>query len=131
MEAQETVGWFDKIREVLRIDVLIEKIKESKSTLIDIGLFFGIGFLAGFLIKKYGQFLVAFGLFIGTLFLLQYLNFISISIHWTHVQEVFGIQKSAALEGGTLLTLYWEWIKANLRQVISFSVGFLIGMKVA
>lgn len=127
--AQKT-GWFDSIKETLRIDALVEKIKANKQVFIDIGIFSFAGFVAGFLVKRYGHYMLACALFVVGLVFLQYVSLINISINWTHVEQVFGIQKSTALENGTLLTIFWEWAKANMMRLISFVVGFLVGLRV-
>ena len=122
--------WFEKIKETLRIDVLVEKLKENKNVLIDIGIFSLAGFVAGYLVKRYGHYMLAIALFIVGLFVLQHVNLINISLNWTNVEQVFGIQKSPAVEGGTVLTLFWEWVKANVVRMVSLVVGFLVGLHV-
>lgn len=126
----QKAGWFDSIRETLRIDELVEKIKAHKQLFIDIGIFALAGFIAGFLVKRYGHYMLAFVLFVVGLFVLQHLNLIHVSLNWTNIEQVFGIQKSAALESGTVLTVFWEWVKANMVRMISLAVGFLVGLKV-
>lgn len=126
----KAAGWLDSIKETLRIDELVDKIKAHKSILIDIGIFSFAGFIFGILIKKYGNYMISLALFIMGLVILQYVNLINISINWTNVEQVFGVHKSVALENGTVLTVFWEWVKDNMVRMISFTVGLLIGLRV-
>jgi uncharacterized membrane protein (Fun14 family) len=123
------MSWFEKIKESLHLDTLAEKIKANKAVFIDIGIFSLAGFIAGFVTKRYGNYMIALVLFVVGLLILQHVDLIHISINWTNVEQVFGIQKNPAVEGGALLTVFWEWIKANVVRLVSLIIGFLIGLR--
>lgn len=121
----------EKIKQHLSPAMLWEKIKESKSMIVDMVLFFGLGLLIGYMLKKYGQYFVMFLLFVALLIVLQQLNVVQVGINWVAIQDFFGIHQAAIPQGSTLLTLYWEWVKVNIAIVLSFSIGFLVGLRVA
>lgn len=119
----------DKVKTSLRIDTLTSKLQLSTNKLIEMGVYLGIGFLSGFLLKKYSSYVFVFVLFLVGIVVLQHLGVLSVVINWTKVQELFGIQP-AVLSDATVFALYWEWIKMNFALVLSFSIGFLIGLRI-
>ena len=121
-------GLLDTIKERMQPEAMMEKLRESRSTLIDIGLYGGIGFLTGFLFKKYSVYVVVFVLFIASLMLLQQFGFMSIVVNWPKVHELMGIQP-AVVVGDNVLIMAWGWMKANVVISASFAVGFLVGLK--
>ncbi len=60
------VGWFDKLKNSLQLDKLAEKLNLSKHKFLDVALFFGIGFLSGFLWKRYANYFIAHLFLLGT-----------------------------------------------------------------
>ncbi len=127
-EVPAQVGWFDTIKEKIQIKQLTEKLRVSKDVLVDILLYASIGFLAGFLLKKFSTYVVLFVLMVAALFVLQKFDLIAITINWTKVNEVLGIQPVNA--GGNVATMVWEWMKVNVVITVSFLVGFLLGLRV-
>lgn len=121
-------GLLDTIKERVQPEAMMEKIRISRNTLIDVGLFGGIGFLTGFLLKKYSAYVVVFVLCITALILLQQFEFVSVMINWSKVHEMMGIQP-AAVVGDNMLMMAWEWMKANVVISASLAVGFLLGLK--
>jgi len=121
----------EKIKQHLNPGVMWEKVKESKALIVDMILFFGLGLLIGYMLKKYGQYFVMFLLFIASLIVLQQLNVVQVGINWAAIQDFFGIQHTPIPQGSTMLTVYWEWVKLNIAIVLSFSIGFLVGLRVA
>jgi len=122
-------GWFDTLKDRLNLDGLMQKLKLSKDKLIEIGIYLGIGFLTGFLIRRFSKYIIVFLLFIAGIVVLHQLNVIKIVVDWDKFQEVFGIQVVQPAEGGLFAT-YWSWIKTNFLVVISFLIGFSVGLKV-
>jgi uncharacterized membrane protein (Fun14 family) len=120
-------GWFESISRTLRIDWLEEKMNLSKGKLVEFALFFGLGLLVGYLAKKYAKYLFAFACFIIVLVILQQFNVISIGINWEKLQ---GLQPASASVQANIFMVYWEWIKAHVGAVLSFSIGFLAGFKI-
>jgi len=122
-------GLLEKVKETLSPEKLTEKFGLNRSKLFDMGVYLVVGFLAGFLLKKYGKYFFILALFIVFLIGLQQYNVLTITINWDRAYELFGIQ-TTQLAGVNIFTIYWEWIKLNFAVVLSFSVGFLIGLKV-
>ena len=118
-----------KMKDMLRFDNLVQKIKDSRSMIMDIALYGGLGFLSGFLLRKYSAYIAILVLFVVSIILLQQFEVISIVINWTKVNEMFGIQPGAAGVSDTALTVFWEWVKANMAIVVSYIIGFLIGLR--
>ncbi len=120
-------GWFESIKEKLNLESITKKLSLSRDRIIEIGLYLGIGFLAGFLFKKYAKYLVIVVITIVALILLQQLKFIDVTINWNKIQ---GIQPVSVSEGADMWSVYWQWIKMNFGVILSFSVGFFVGFKV-
>ena len=62
------VGWFDRLKNSLQLDKLAEKLNLSKYRLLDMALFLGVGFLIGFLWKRYANYFIAYYLFLSQLY---------------------------------------------------------------
>ncbi len=122
-------GFLTKMKDMLRFDNLVQKIKDSRSMIMDIALYGGLGFLSGFFLRKYSAYIAVLILLIVGIILLQQFEVISIMINWTKVNELFGIQPGAADVSDTALMVLWEWVKANLAIVVSYIIGFLIGLR--
>lgn len=127
--AQEP-GMLERLAEMLHLDTIAHKLGTNKHLLIDIGLYGAIGFITGFLFKKYSEYVIVFALIVIGLIVLQQFDFITISLNMTKMQEMFGIPHIVSLSTDTYLILLWEWIKSNVLVSASMCVGFLIGLKV-
>ena len=120
-------GLPETLKQKMNIEGIMKKLNLSRGKLIEMGVWLGIGFLAGFLFKKYAQYLVIVVLTLVGLAVLQQFEFINVSINWAKFQ---GLQPVTVSEGANILTVYWEWVKANFAVVGSFAVGFFVGLKV-
>ena len=120
-------GWLETFKQKLNIDGLMKKMNLSKERVFEIVLYIGIGFLAGFLFKKYAKYLFVVILTIVALAILHHLEFVNLTVNWDKIQ---GIQPISAPLDANVWSVYWEWIKANVAIVLSFSVGFFVGFKV-
>jgi len=106
----------------------LETITSYDYNWIEIGACVGIGFLSGFLFKKYfSTFImcVVFGAVV--LGLLDYANLIQIDL--VSLQSTLGLQQNPQ-QMTTLFQSALEWIKLNLTVVSCFGVGFIVGFKV-
>ncbi|MDP3889142.1 MAG: FUN14 domain-containing protein [bacterium] len=122
-------GFFDTLKSKFQVDTWIDKIRESRGTLIDIGLYAGVGFLAGFLFKKYSRYMIALLIFIGVLFILRQSDFITVNINSEKMYTLLGLQPATQTEE-PIVNMVWSWLKANAMVSISFGVGFLFGLRV-
>ena len=122
-------GMVDSIKTFMEPEAIAQTIGIQKNTLIEAGLYGAIGFLAGFLIKKYSEYFIALVFLIVALIILQQFDYLSLSFNNAKIHEFFGLQYNALMSEryGTLLI---EWIKANSIGSASFVVSFLIGLKV-
>lgn len=129
--AAPKAGVFERIKETLNPDSLAQRFNLTKSRLLEMGLYLLVGFIVGFLLKKYSRFVFATAIIIILLIVLHQLNILTLSINWAQVRETLGIQTSSATPDASWLNIYWEWVKANVALVLSFSVGFLVGLRLA
>lgn len=127
--AASTASWFDSIKE--SAVNMWHKIIDSKSIIFDLILFFGVGFLIGFFLRKYGQYVAALIVFLVCLVVLAQLNIVDIGINWSKVEQLLGMKQPVAAQGHALFTMYWDWLKSNVVQVASFCVGFLVGLRIS
>jgi len=123
-------GWLDMLKDTLHYDNMRSKFYEYQPLIIELGLSFGFGFLAGFFLKKFGK-LIAF--IIGALViigLLQQLGIITFFINWMKIHELFGIQPHGALDS-SLINYYCDWIKEHMFHTMVCALGFLCGLRLA
>lgn len=125
----EQTGWFDKIKNSIRWNDLVKKFNASKYILLDMAFFLGIGFLVGFLWKRYANYCIAFLVFLVFLVVLQQLNIIEMQINWTKMQQCCGIEP--LIKYSDMPTMIWEWVKNNILIVFSFAIGFCLGAKLS
>ena len=124
---QKAEGMLDTVKTKFNVDELVDNFNMQQA-----GMYAGVGlagFLTGFLLKKYSQYLIFAILLIGGIFGLQYLGYIStFEINWTMIQQQVGMQPLVG--NGVTMTSVWQWVRANFAFVLSGSVGFLLGLKV-
>ncbi len=123
-------GIIDTIKDTLAPDSLVEKVKESKDKIFEMGLYGGIGLISGFLLKKYSAFIGICILCIIGLGVLQHFGFLNILINWDKVHDMFGIQAVHTVSADNIMATVWEWIRINPLISISYAVGFLIGLSI-
>ena len=122
-------GLIDSLKNAMQPDVIANKLGVDKNMLVDITLYGSIGFIVGFLLKKYSEYFISMALLIVGIVVLQQLDYVSFSINMPKVHELFGIQSMAVTTDG-YGKLLWESVKANVAGSTSLVVGFLIGLKV-
>jgi uncharacterized membrane protein (Fun14 family) len=123
------VGLLETMKEKLNFNQVIEKVQESRGTLIDVGLYGCIGFLTGFLIKRYSTIVILMVLMVTGLLVLQQFELISVVIHWSKVNELLGLPQTTMIINENMPMIIWEWARANMIIVVSAIVGFLVGVK--
>ena len=123
------VGLIESLKNSMSPDVIAHKIGIDKNMLIDIGLYGSIGFVIGFLLKKYSEYFISLILLIIGFIVLQQFDYIVISINMPKIHELLGLQ-SIPVVGDGYASLLLEWIRANVPAAASLTVGFLIGLKV-
>lgn len=128
--AQQPMSLVNEAAEAVNPKGWLQTIKDNKDVLVEIGIYAGLGFLCGFLFRRFGTYFIAFLVAIGVLLLMQQVDLVTFSVNWDKVQSFFGIQPLATPDTSWVGHL-WEWVKINIRPVVSFSVGFFIGFNVA
>jgi uncharacterized membrane protein (Fun14 family) len=121
-QSTEAVSWFEKMKTTLHLD----KFQFSTNKLIEIGMYLGFGFLIGYALKRYSTVVLIIVLTVVALFLLHQFEIISIAVNPEKVREFLGIKQAV---DGNLFAAYWDWIKDNFILVMSFIVGFLVGIR--
>ena len=120
----------DTVKENLSPNTLMEKIKSSKDRILEVALYGGIGFISGFLLKKYSTYVGVCVLLLIGLGVLHHVGAINIIINWGKMNELFGIQAIHDFSADNLIANIWEWMKVNMVISISYIVGLFIGLKV-
>lgn len=123
------MGWFERLKTALHFDDLMEKLDLSWYKLLDMALFLGIGFLIGFLWKRYANYVIALLFFCALLFVLSQLNILSITFNWVKIQQCCGVEP--AVPDSDLVALLWNWMKNNILILFSFIIGLCFGAKVS
>ncbi len=127
---QASPGMLDTIKEKLHVGDMVEKVKHSKDKLIEVGLYAGIGFIFGFLLKKYSTYVLVCVLVLIGLGVLQHLEVINVLVNWDKVNELFGIQAAQTVTADGVVSMLWESIKLNMWISISCAVGLFIGLRI-
>lgn len=109
-------------------NVMLDKFQLSTNKLIEIGMYLCFGFLFGYALKRFsGLVLVVILTFVG-LIVLQQFDVIHLSVNALRIKEFFGVQN---LPDATVMSTALCWLKDNIMIVVSFIVGFLLGIRLA
>ena len=117
---QTAANWLTKVKSSLHLDSL------SSNKLIEIGMYLGFGFLIGYVLKRFSAFVLIVVLTLLALFLLHQFEIVNLSLNIAKLREFLGIQQAT---DSHLLCAYWTWAKENIILVLSFFVGFLVGIR--
>lgn len=124
----QQLSFIESVKNALQPENIAHKLGIDKNTLIDIGIYGAIGFIIGFLLKKYSEYFIACALFIVGLVVLQQCGYLSIDFNTAKIHEMFGLQSVMITDGYGMLLV--EWTKSNVPAAASLVVGFLIGVKI-
>lgn len=122
-------GLIETLKNAMQPETIANKLGMDKNMLVDIGLYGAIGFITGFLLKKYSEYFIAMAIFIVGIVVLQQFDYISVSINVPKVHTMLGLQAAPVVGSGYGMLLL-EWVKANVPGAASLVIGFLIGLKV-
>jgi uncharacterized membrane protein (Fun14 family) len=120
-------GIIETIKNSMQPEVIANRIGMDKNMLIDIGLYGAIGFIVGFLLKKYSEYFISLVLLIIAIVVLQHFDYISFSFNMPKIHEMLGLG-AVATTGDS--AMFFEWIKSNVAGSASCAVGFLVGLRV-
>jgi len=119
-------GWADAVKE--KSAGFIQKVRDSKDQIFDVALYGGLGFLLGYLVKKFSSYLIMLAIFVVIIVALQQFELVFVAINWAKIQSALGIQPVVAADA-SLVGSIWEWVKVNIIISVSFIIGFLLGLK--
>jgi uncharacterized membrane protein (Fun14 family) len=125
----EPVGFIEKIKAGLNIDTLLEQFRSSKQRIIECGIYLAVGFFIGLLCKRYAHYMIICVIFISGIIALSHVGILEITIQWDILYKFTGIQ-TATLQGDPVGCCY-QWIRLNIVQLLTFFIGFFLGLKVA
>jgi len=125
---QATTGLVDTVRNNFSVDGIINYIVQSKDVIFEIGLYGLIGFAAGYLLKRYSNFIVTLALVIVFLVVLHQFQIVTIFFNWNKIYEYIGVQP-ALVNTDNLISVAGEWARTNIIVVASAAVGFLLGLR--
>jgi uncharacterized membrane protein (Fun14 family) len=119
-ETQASTSWIAKLKSVLHLDNF------TTNRLIEVGMYLGLGLLIGYALKRFSGAFITIVLTLLGLFLLHQFQIINLSFNVDTLRECFGL---VSTQDSTLLYAYWNWVKAHVILVLSFFIGFLIGIR--
>ncbi len=123
-------SFLEKLKEMFTMDYISKTLNISKTMLFEMGIYLIIGFLTGFLAKKFGNYLAVVLLTVAGMVLLQHMGAVTIVVNWDKAQGLLGMQPTAGLDANVFM-MFFEWIKLNIMLAISFAIGFVVGWKLA
>jgi uncharacterized membrane protein (Fun14 family) len=121
---QVSAHWLDKIKMALHLD----KLQFSTGKLIEIGIYFGLGFLVGYLFKRFSAFFIFVVITFLGIYLLNQFEIINFSINATKLCELLGIQTAPNVN---IVYCYFASVKENIVSLLSFLIGFFVGISLA
>lgn len=119
---QTSATWLGKVKSSLHLD----KFQFSTSKLIEVGMYLGFGFLIGYVLKRFSSFVLVIVLTLLAIFLLHQFEIINLSLNIDKLHQFLGIQQAT---GASIFAAYYAWAKANIILMLSFFIGFLIGIR--
>jgi uncharacterized membrane protein (Fun14 family) len=125
VDMQKEQGFLDSVR--AKIEGWAGGISIDSAKAVEILSYAGVAFLAGFLFKRFFRtaFIVTLS-FLGTLFLLTYLGFISVD--WVKVQTLTGVHSTDTIAGlGAAVSI---WVRENVLVSMGAFVGFIVGYSI-
>jgi len=122
-------GLIETIKNSMQPESVADKFGVNKNTLIDIGVYGAIGFIVGFLLKKYSEYFISLVLLIIGLVVLQQFDYISLSLNSLKIHDALGLQ-DMPMVGDAYGSLLWEWMRTHVVSTSSLIVGFLVGLKI-
>lgn len=125
----DKTGVIETIKGSLEPEFIANKFGIDKNLLIDVGVYGAIGFIIGFLLKKYSEYFISLVLLVIGLVVLQQFDYISLSINNVKIQNMLGLG-SVPMAGHAYGSFLWDWISTHVVSSSSLAVGFLIGLKV-
>jgi len=118
------------IKTRLHLDDAMERLHVTKEYLLEAAIYAGVGFVAGYLLKRFSGVVAIVILTIASIALLQHFDLVGVMINWEKIQDLIGIDPEAVLNEN-FFAIVWLWIKTHVLLAVSFVVAFLLGLKCA
>jgi len=125
----DNAGILETIKSSVQPEAVANKFGIDKNLLIDVGVYGAIGFIIGFLLKKYSEYFISLALLLIAIVVLQQFDYISLSFNAAKIHDALGLQ-GMPMSADACGSLFWEWVKSHVISSSSLLVGFLIGLKV-
>src|SRR5579871_4190195 len=87
----ENVGVIETIKNSVQPEAVAQKFGIDKNLLIDIGVYGGIGFIVGFLLKKYSEYFISLLVLVVGIVVLQQFDYISLSFNSAKIHQALGL----------------------------------------
>ncbi len=129
MAQQPQAGLLETIQRSVEPNTVANKFGVDKSLLMDIGVYGGIGFIVGFLLKKYSEYFISLAVLLVGIIVLQQFNYLSFSFNSVKIHEALGLH-NIPMSGDAYGNFFWEWVRSHPICASSFAGGFIIGLKV-
>lgn len=107
---------------------IMEKIKTSQDSLLHYGITLGVGFLVGFLLKKFSSYVAVVIAGCLLIIILSHFGIMNVAIDWQKIQSFVGLEVGQ-LSDQNVFEMLWEWIRLNVTMTLCALVGFFIGLK--
>ncbi len=122
---QQAQGWFEVMKE--KVQSFFNSLNLNQQNLVEYLSYFGIGFLGGFIFKKYARGFILYALiFGGLLYGLHYFGVITID--WTKLKEFIGMAPGNG--AGFTAEPYMTWARGHIMQLVIGIIGFVVGYNV-
>ncbi len=119
-------SWLDVMKEKFNLENIKQQFDLSTANIVQMSAYFGVGFLGGFLLKRYFLYVIFFGGLLG--FGMWWLSSMNVvTFDWLKINELAGIQSTDTL--GVLCSTCLAWIQQNVALSISCALGFLFGYR--
>lgn len=122
VDTQASVNWIDKVKSSLHLD----NFQFSSGKLIEVGMYLGFGFLIGYVLKRFSSFVLIIVLTLLAIFLLHQFEIINLSLNIDKLHDFLGVRQAV---DANIFCVYWTWAKENIILLLSFFIGFLIGIR--
>lgn len=122
-------GIIETIRSSVGPDSVAHTFGVDKNVLIDVGVYGGIGFIAGFLLKKYSEYFISLIVLLVGIVVLQQFDYVSFSLNSVKIHQALGFE-NMPMSGDAYGNFMWEWARTHPISSSSLVVGFFIGIKV-
>src|SRR5689334_1587790 len=109
----EHVGLIETIKSSVQPETVAHKFGVDKNLLIDVGVYGAIGFIIGFLLKKYSEYFISLVLLVVGIIVLQQFDYISFTFNNVKINEALGLQEFP-MTSNAYGNLFWEWVRSHV-----------------